>query len=87
MELKRQKRPKRVTDDAYTFYDIIGDMEVLNTNRTYIEEKAREHLGRWFVSLRMNPNASVLTLTALKGASVHAPDFNGFRQWITTHDF
>ncbi len=88
LELKHQKRPKRAKDDAYTFYDVVGDdQETLRSNRTYIEEKAREYLGRWFVSLKMNPRASALTLTALKGASAQAPDFAGFKRWVTTTDF
>jgi hypothetical protein len=87
LELKHQKRPRRAKEEANTFYDIVGDLEILRSNRTFIEEKAREHLGRWFVSLGMNPRASAMTLTALKGASAQAPDFAGFKSWLTSHNF
>jgi hypothetical protein len=63
------------------------DYNTLKSSRTFVEEKAREHLADWFLNLQMSDIQAKLTMTVRKGAHQHAPDFAGFKRWLTTHDF
>jgi hypothetical protein len=64
-----------------------ADHQTLKSNLDFIEEKAREHLKDWFLGIEMSTKAPELTLTVCTGAYRHAPDFSGFKTWISSHDF
>ncbi len=64
-----------------------ADRQTMQQNKTFIEERARADLADWFVGLELSKTAPELTLKVRKGAHRHAPDFAGFKSWLTSYDF